>query len=165
MTLEQIATMLNERVVPAIMGDSFTLSPDLSNIIDFGTVISSMTASQFKDYMDAFVAGIARTITDDREYSPEKLPFYINEQEYGGAVQSIKADMFTVQDSHLYSLVDGQTYNDVNKFFGTDTTMSADYTRKNVNTYKIDNPNVIFATKDKAEYGEKICFALCFRHV
>lgn len=119
MTLEQIATMMNERVVPAVMGDSFTLSPDLSNIIDFGTAISSMTASQFKDYMDSFVVGIARTITDDREYSPEKLPFYIDEQEYGGAVQSIKADMFTVQDSHLYSLVDGQTYNDVNKFFGT----------------------------------------------
>ena len=46
-------------------------------------------------------------------------------------------------------------YQRLNKFFGTDTTMSADYTRKNVNTYKIDNPNVIFATKDKAEYDAK----------
>ena len=43
----------------------------------------------------------------------------------------------------------------MNKFFGTDTTISADYTRRNVNTYKIDNPNVIFATKDKAEYDMK----------
>lgn len=43
----------------------------------------------------------------------------------------------------------------MNKFFGTDTTIPADYTRRNVNTYKIDNPNVIFATKDKAEYDMK----------
>lgn len=43
----------------------------------------------------------------------------------------------------------------MNKFFGTDTAISADYTRRNVNTYKIDNPNVIFATKDKAEYDMK----------
>ena len=119
MTLNQIATMMNERIVPAIMGDEFTLSPDLANIVDFGTKIADMTASQFKDYMNAFVAGIAKTVTDTREYSPEKLPFYIDEQEYGGAVQSIKADMFTVQGSKLYSLVNGDTYNDVNKFFGT----------------------------------------------
>lgn len=43
----------------------------------------------------------------------------------------------------------------MNKFFGTDTAISADYTRRNVNTYKIDNPNVIFATKDKTEYDMK----------
>ena len=110
MTLNQIATMMNERIVPAIMGDEFTLSPDLANIVDFGTKIADMTASQFKDYMNAFVAGIAKTVTDTREYSPEKLPFYIDEQEYGGAVQSIKADMFTVQGSKLYSLVNGDTY-------------------------------------------------------
>ena len=119
MTLNQIANMMNERVVPAIMGGEFTLSPDLSNIVDFGTKIADMTASQFKDYMNTFVAGVAKTVTDTREYSPEKLPFYVDSQEYGGVVQSIKADMFTVQGSHLYSLVNGETYNDVNKFFGT----------------------------------------------
>ena len=119
MTLEQISTMMNERVVPAIMGGEFTLNPDLSNIIDFGTAIASLSASQLKDYMNAFVAGVYKTVTDDREYSPERLPFYVDEQEYGGVVQSIKADMFTVQDSKLYSLTDGTKYDDVNKYFGT----------------------------------------------
>ena len=119
MTLNQIATMMNQRIVPAIMGEEFTLSPDLANIVDLGTKIADMTASQFKDYLNTFVAGVAKTITDTREYSPEKLPFYIDEQEYGGAVQSIKADMFTVQGSNLYSLENGETYGDVNKYFGT----------------------------------------------
>lgn len=43
----------------------------------------------------------------------------------------------------------------VNKFLGTDNTMPVDYTRKNITTYNIDNPNVLFATKDKAEYDMK----------
>lgn len=119
MTLNQIATMMNQRIVPAIMGAEFTLNPDLSNIIDFGTKVADLTASQLKDYMNTFVAGVAKTVTDTREYSPEKLPFYIDSQEYGGVVQSVKADMYTVQDSKLYSLSDGTTYDDVNKYFGT----------------------------------------------
>ena len=119
MTLEQISTLLNASIVPAIMGDTFTVNPDLSNIIDFGTVVSAMSADQFKSYFGDFVAGVARTDADTREYSPERLPFRITSQEYGGLVQSLKIDMFDAQDSNLYSLTDGTTYNDVNKYFGT----------------------------------------------
>lgn len=43
----------------------------------------------------------------------------------------------------------------VNKFLGTDNTMPVDYTRKNITTYNINNPNVLFATKDKSEYESK----------
>lgn len=43
----------------------------------------------------------------------------------------------------------------VNKFLGTDNTIPVDYTRKNITTYNIDNPNVLFATKNKAEYEMK----------
>ncbi|MBP5725249.1 MAG: portal protein, partial [Bacteroidales bacterium] len=43
----------------------------------------------------------------------------------------------------------------INRLFGTDTTMPVDYTRKQVNKYTINNPDVIFATKDKGEYDAK----------
>lgn len=43
----------------------------------------------------------------------------------------------------------------MNRFFGSDVSTSADYTRKNVNTYKINDPKVLFATKDKGEYDAK----------
>lgn len=43
----------------------------------------------------------------------------------------------------------------MNRFFGSDVSTSADYTRKNVNTYKINDPKVLFATKDKGEYDVK----------
>lgn len=43
----------------------------------------------------------------------------------------------------------------MNKFLGTDSTTPVDYTRKNITTYNINNPNVLFATKDKNEYETK----------
>lgn len=118
MTLEQISTILNTSIVPAIMGADYTINPDLSNIVDFGTKISEMTADQFKTYFNEFCAAV-RTVADTREYSPEELPLYVDSEEYGGLVQSIKSDFTETRNSNLYSLVDGQTYNDVNKYFGT----------------------------------------------
>ena len=39
MTLKQISEALNASIVPAIMGDDYTVNPDLSNIVDLGTKI------------------------------------------------------------------------------------------------------------------------------
>ena len=118
MTLKQISEALNSSIVPAIMGDDYTVNPDLSNIVDFGTAISAMTADQFKDYFNTFAAAV-RTYVDARGYSPENLPLYVDSQEYGGILQSIKSDFVETRGSNLYSLVDGNYYNDVNKYFGT----------------------------------------------
>lgn len=43
----------------------------------------------------------------------------------------------------------------INRLFGTDTTMPVDYTRRQVNKYTINNPDIIFATKNKDEYDTK----------
>ena len=118
MTLKQISEALNATIVPAIMGDDYTVNPDLSNIVDLGTAISAMTADQFKDYFNKFAAGV-RTYIDARGYSPEELPLFVDSQEYGGIVQSIKSDFVETRGSNLYSLVDGQYYKDGNKYFGT----------------------------------------------
>ena len=118
MTLKQISEALNTTIVPAIMGGDYTVNPDLSNIVDLGTAISAMTADQFKDYFNKFAASV-RTYIDARGYSPEELPLFVDSQEYGGIVQSIKSDFVETRGSNLYSLVDGQYYNDVNKYFGT----------------------------------------------
>ena len=118
MTLEQISTALNASIVPAIMGDGYTVNPDLSNIVDLGTAISAMSADQFKSYFNDFAAAV-KTYVDTRGYSPENLPLFVDSQEYGGILQSIKSDFVETRGSNLYSLVDGQYYNDVNKYFGT----------------------------------------------
>lgn len=118
MTLNQISAALNASIVPAIMGDGYTVNPDLSNIVDLGTKISAMTADQFKSYFNDFAAAV-KTYVDTRGYSPENLPLFVDSQEYGGILQSIKSDFVETRGSNLYSLVDGQYYNDVNKYFGT----------------------------------------------
>lgn len=118
MTLNQISEALNTSIVPAIMGDDYTVNPNLDNIVDLGTAISAMTSDQFKDYFNQFAASV-RTYVDTRGYSPEELPLYVDSQEYGGLVQSIKSDFVETRGSNLYSLVDGNYYNDVNKYFGT----------------------------------------------
>lgn len=119
MTLVQIADILNDSIVPAIMGDEFTINPNLDNIVDLGTAMADMTADQFKDYLNQFAAGVARTVVDTRQYSPEKLPLRVNSQEYGGLVQSIKTDFTEVRDSAIYSLIDDTVYSDVNRYFGS----------------------------------------------
>lgn len=43
----------------------------------------------------------------------------------------------------------------INRLFGTDTTIPVDYTRKQVNKYTINNPDIIFATHNKDEYDNK----------
>lgn len=118
MTLKQISAALNASIVPAIMGDGYTVNPDLSNIVDLGTKISAMTADQFKSYFNDFAATV-KTYVDTRGYSPENLPLFVDSQEYGGILQSIKSDFVETRGSNLYSLIDGNYYNDVNKYFGT----------------------------------------------
>lgn len=142
MTLKQISEALNSSIVPAIMGGDYTVNPDLSNIIDFGTAISAMTADQFKDYFNQFAAAV-RTYVDTRGYSPEELPLFVDSQEYGGIVQSIKSDFVETRGSNIYSLVDGQYYNDVNKYFGTkfDTKI---YEKDTTYSYAKSIPNTMY---------------------
>lgn len=118
MTLKQISDAINTSIVPTIMGGDYTVNPNLDNIVDLGTKIQHMTADQFKSYLGKFAAEV-RTYADTREYYPEDLPVFVDSQEFGGIVQSIKTDFTEVKDSAIYSLIDGQTYNDVNKYFGT----------------------------------------------
>lgn len=142
MTLKQISEALNSSIVPAIMGGDYTVNPDLSNIVDFGTAISAMTADQFKDYFNQFAAAV-RTYVDTRGYSPEELPLFVDSQEYGGIVQSIKSDFVETRGSNIYSLVDGQYYNDVNKYFGTkfDTKI---YEKDTTYSYAKSIPNTMY---------------------
>lgn len=118
MTLVDISNVLNTSIVPAIMGDDYTVNPNLDNICDLGTAIEVMTADQFKTYLNQFAAAV-RTYIDSRGYSPEELPLFVNSQEFGGILQSIKGDTAEVRESHIYNLTDGTVYSDVNKYFGS----------------------------------------------
>ena len=114
---EKISNLLNTTIVPAIMGGEFTVNPTLSNIVDFGTAVANLRPEQFKSYLGDLITGVYKTVVDNRVYSPEKLPLYVDSKEYGGIVQSVKMELFDTYDSEIYTLENGKVY-DVNKYYG-----------------------------------------------
>ena len=112
MELAQISTLLNETIVPNLLGEETTISADLSNVVDLGEKIADITAETVKDFAGAFVAGVARTVMDARKYRSETYGLMNDSREYGGVIQRVKAKFFSASDSPIWSLEDGHDYFD-----------------------------------------------------
>ena len=64
MKLSQIATLINEAIVPNLLGQGedvshnpITIAEDLRNVIDVGTALADLSADDAKDYLGAFAVG------------------------------------------------------------------------------------------------------------
>ena len=77
MKYSQIATLLNNTIVPNIFGegksgdDPITIAEDLRNVVDIGTALSDMTAADLKDYAAKLAVGVFDTWCDTRTYEEE----------------------------------------------------------------------------------------------
>lgn len=112
MKLTQIATLLNQTIVPNLLGESTTISEDLTNIVDLGTAIASIDAATVKDFAGDFVVGVAKNIMDTRIYAAETYGLMNDSREYGGVIQRVKAKFFSASDSPIWSLENGEDYFD-----------------------------------------------------
>lgn len=125
MTLTQIATLLNNTIVPNALGESTTIAEDLRNVVDLGTALASLGADDLKDYMNALAVGVFDTYVDTRAYKDETYDLFLSNIEYGGAVQRIKAKLMGATDTAILTLVDagnsGPDYTD-GKYYGTSWT-------------------------------------------
>lgn len=125
MTLTQIATLLNNTIVPNALGESTTIAEDLRNVVDLGTALSSLGADDLKDYMSALAVGVFDTYVDTRSYKDETYDLFLSDIEYGGAVQRVKAKLSGASNTAILTLVDagnsGPDYTD-GKFYGTEWT-------------------------------------------
>lgn len=117
MELNQIATLLNETIVPNVLGESTTIAEDLSNLVDLGTAVESLTADQMKDYTRGFVAGVVRTYFDDRIFDKTIKGLFKDFTEWGGIIQRIKAGLSKVTDDVSQNLESGVSY-DPNVYVG-----------------------------------------------
>ena len=111
MTLSQIATLLNTVIVPNALGQGedlshnpITIAEDLRNVVDLGTAIGSLSASDLKNYMNDLVVGVFDTYVDSRQYKDETYDLFISEVEYGGAIQRIKAKLLSATDTAILTL-------------------------------------------------------------
>ena len=117
MTNSQIATLLNNTIVPNVLGEGTTISEDLSNLIDLGTAVQNLTSQQLLDYTASFVAGVSKTYYDERIFEKVVGGIFRDYTEWGGIIQRVKAGLSKVTDDVSQNLVDGVSY-DPNVYVG-----------------------------------------------
>lgn len=119
MKLTQVATLLNETIVPNLLGEGTTISADLSNIVDLGTALADVTAEDMQDYAKDLVVGVARNLFDSRAYRSETYGLMNDAREFGGVVQRVKVKLYSAVDSPIWTLQNGQDYFD-GTYYGAD---------------------------------------------
>lgn len=119
MKLTQVATLLNETIVPNLLGEETTISADLSNIVDLGTALADVTAEDMQDYAKDLVVGVARNLFDSRAYRSETYGLMNDAREFGGVVQRVKVKLYSAVDSPIWTLQNGQDYFD-GTYYGAD---------------------------------------------
>ena len=119
MKLTQVATLLNETIVPNLLGEGTTISADLSNIVDLGTALADVTAEDMQDFAKDLVVGVARNLFDSRAYRSETYGLMNDAREFGGVVQRVKVRMFSASDSPIWTLQNGTDYFD-GTYYGAD---------------------------------------------
>lgn len=117
MELKQIATLLNETIVPNVLGEGSTISEDLSDLIDLGVAVENLSADMLKDYTRGFVAGVVRTYFDDRIFNKTIRGLFKDYTEWGGIIQRVKAGLSKVTDDVSQNLQNGVSY-DPNVYVG-----------------------------------------------
>lgn len=110
MELNQIAQLLNETIVPNIMGEGTTIASDLSNFADLGTAVGSLTAEQMKDYTASFVAGVTKTYYDERIFKKTIPGLFKDFTDWAGIIQRVKAGISEVTDDVSQNLQNGVSY-------------------------------------------------------
>ena len=122
----QIATLLNNTIVPNIFGgdsSGYTIAEDLSNVVDLGTKIADMDADTLKNFAKDLAVGVYDTYVDTRTFETSTYGLFISEVEYGGALQRVKAKLLSASDSNMLTLVpasqSGPDYTD-GKYYATD---------------------------------------------
>lgn len=120
MELTQIATLLNDTLVPNYLGQATTIAPDLSNVVELGTAMASLTSDEVKNFAGDFIVGVARNVFDTRKFRSETYGLMNDSREYGGVIQRVKARLLEASDSPIWTLENGQDYFD-GKYYGIDT--------------------------------------------
>lgn len=119
MELKQIADLLNNTIVPNVLGEGTTIHEDLSDLSDLGVAVENLTADQLKDYTKGFVAGVTRTYFDDRIFNKTIKGMFRDYADFGGIIQRIKAGLSQVTDDVSQNLQNGVSY-DPNVYVGFD---------------------------------------------
>lgn len=124
MNYANAASILNNTIVPNVLGQDTTIAEDLSNINDLGTALSAMDGDTLKNYMKDFAVGVSKNFMDNRKFKEETYGMFIDSARFGGAVARVKARLLKAYDTPILTLEDynadssAPDYND-GHFYGT----------------------------------------------
>lgn len=116
----QIASILNTQVIPNSLGQTLTIAEDLSNIVEVGTALASMTSDQVKNFQKTTISGVALE-TINRMIEEQQFAILRTSEEYAAGKQRVvNKALRTAMDSHLLNLVENVDYHD-GHFYGGET--------------------------------------------
>ena len=117
MNLSQIATILNNELVPNITGAT-QVAETLDNLVDFGKSASTLSQNDLLDLKNKFVSAVARTEFDTRALKKNGLGFRRTKEDFAGCIQRVKMDLMKAEDTDIYNLQKNKTYNRGQKWDG-----------------------------------------------
>lgn len=112
MKLTQIATLLNEVMIPNMFADNSgtTIAEDLRNVVDIGAKVSELTKAQFLDYAEKLAIGVVKTFFDGRQIGLSTYGLEMDSETYGGCIQRVKGKLLPAKAS--YALNPTSVYDD-----------------------------------------------------
>lgn len=113
MKVEQIYTIVNS-IVGEVTGKSDLVQEDLSNIVDVGTEVFSVTDTD--NYVKKLVDHIGKVIFVNREYRGSAPNVLMDSWEYGSVVEKIQMDLPQAVENPSWNLTNGTSY-DPNVFY------------------------------------------------
>ena len=116
MEMKQIAPMLNNQILPEVLGESVTVNEDLSNISDTGTAI--FNANAVEPFSNALVNQIGRMVFVDRVYEGGVPSVLMDSWLWGSVMAKVSVDLPDVELNESYELSNGASY-DPNVFYGS----------------------------------------------
>lgn len=119
MNLTQIATLLNNELVPNITGAE-QVTETLDNLVDFGKLASALSQNDLLDLKNKFVSAVARTEFDTRTLKKVGLGFRRTKEDFAGCIQRVKMDLMKAEDTDIYNLQKNKTYDKGLKWNGYD---------------------------------------------
>ena len=119
MELTQVSTILNDAIIPNMLGEDETIATDLSNVVELGTAIDNLTGDEVQNFAKNILVGVARNVFDTRAYRSETYGLMNDSREYGGVIQRIKSKLLDTVDSHIWTLENGVDYWD-GKYYGVE---------------------------------------------
>ena len=116
MEMKQIAPMLNEQILPEVLGESVIVNEDLSNISDVGTAIFDANAAE--PFSNALVNQIGRMVFVNRQYEGGVPGVLMDSWLWGSVMAKVSVDLPDVELNESYELSSGASY-DPNVFYGS----------------------------------------------